>query len=62
MRIPLPDRYERVSLPALERTIRVRVDAAYSGRRFARAHCQWVIATVAGLGGGVGAWIKLIQD
>jgi hypothetical protein len=62
MRIPLPDRDERVSLPALERTVRVRVDAAYSGRRFIRAHWQWVIATAAGLGGAVGAWIKLIQD
>jgi hypothetical protein len=62
MRIPLSDRDERVSLPALERTIRVRVDAAYSGRRFVRAHWQWVAATLVGLGGAVGAWIKLFQD
>lgn len=62
MRIPLPDRDERVSLPALERTIRVRVDAAYGGRRFVSAHWQWVLATLAGLGGAVGAWIKLFQD
>ena len=62
MRIPLPDRDERVSLPALERTVRVRVDAAYGGRRFIRAHWQWVVATAAGLGGAVGAWIKLLQD
>ncbi len=62
MRIPLSDREERVSLPALERTIRVRVDATYSGRRFVRAHWQWIAATVAGLGGALGAWIKLFQD
>jgi hypothetical protein len=62
MRIPLPDRDERVSLPALERTVRVKVDAAYGGRRFIRAHWQWVVATAAGLGGAVGAWIKLLQD
>jgi hypothetical protein len=62
MRIPLPDRDERVSLPALERTIRVRVDPAYGGRRFIRAHWQWVLATAAGLGGAVGAWIRLFQD
>ena len=55
MRIPLPDRDERVSLPALEKTIRVHVDAAYSGRRFIRAHWQWVAATLAGLGGALGA-------
>jgi len=61
MRIPLPDRDERVSLPVLERTIRVRVDAAYGGRRFVRAHWQWVVATLAGLGGAVGAWIKLFS-
>ena len=61
MRIPLPEGDERVSLPALERTIRVRVDAAYSGRRFVRAHWQWVVATLAGLGGAIGAWIKLLQ-
>ena len=62
MRIPLPDRDERVSLPALERTVRVKVDAAYGGRRFIHAHWQWVVATAAGLGGAVGAWIKLLQD
>ncbi|WP_159081490.1 zinc ribbon domain-containing protein [Nocardioides sediminis] len=62
MRVPLPDRDERVSLPALERTVRVRVDPAYGGRRFIRAHWQWVLATAAGLGGAVGAWIRLFQD
>jgi hypothetical protein len=62
MRVPLPDRDERVSLPALERTVRVRVDPAYGGRRFIRAHWQWILATAAGLGGAVGAWIRLFQD
>ena len=62
MRIPLSDREERVSLPVLERTVEVEVDAAWSGRRFVRAHWQWVAATLAGLGGAIGAWIKLFQD
>jgi hypothetical protein len=62
MRIPLPDRAdERVSLPVLEQIVRVRVDPAYSGRRFVRTHWQWLVATVAGLGGAIAAWLKLVQ-
>ncbi len=62
MRIPLPDHAdERVSLPVLERTVRVQVDPAYSGRRFVRTHWQWLAATVAGLGGAIAAWLKLFQ-
>ncbi|HEX6150569.1 hypothetical protein [Nocardioides sp.] len=62
MRIPLPDHpNERVSLPVLERTVRVRVDPSYSGRRFVRTHWQWLAATVVGLGGAIAAWLKLFQ-
>ncbi len=62
MRIPLPDHPdERVSLPVLERTVRVRVAPTYSGRRFVRTHWQWLAATAAGLGGAIAAWLKLFQ-
>lgn len=63
MRVPLPDRPdERVSLPVLERTVHVRVDPAYSGRRFVRTHWKWLVATIAGLGGAIATWLKLFQD
>ncbi len=62
MRIPMPDHPdERVSLPVLERTVRVRVDPTYSGRRFVRTHWQWLAATAAGLGGAIAAWLRLFQ-
>jgi hypothetical protein len=49
------------SVPVLERSIRIRVSMAYSTRRFVAGNWQWLIATVAGLGGGIAAWIALFH-
>jgi serine/threonine protein kinase len=51
----------RRSVPVLERSIRIRVSMAYSTRRFVAGNWQWLIATVAGLGGGIAAWIALFH-
>ncbi len=62
MRIPIQGRPdERVSVPVVERSVRVRVNAGYNTRRFIRAHWQWCLVTIAGLGGAIGAWLKLFQ-
>ncbi|HLM22174.1 MAG TPA: toll/interleukin-1 receptor domain-containing protein [Propionibacteriaceae bacterium] len=60
MRIPLPDRPdERVSAPVLERDIRVTVDPYYSGQQFVAKNWQWLVGAAVGLGGAIGAWLKL---
>lgn len=62
MRIPLDNRAdERVSVPVLERDIRVTVDARYSMNHFLRENWRWCLATLAGLGGALAAWLKLFQ-
>ena len=60
MRIPLPDRPdERVSAPVLERDIQVTVDAYYNARQFVSRNWQWLLGIGVGLGGAIGAWLKL---
>jgi hypothetical protein len=62
MRIPLPNRPdEKVSVPVLEREIRVAVDPRYTVQHFIRQNWQWCLATFAGLGGALAAWLKLIH-
>jgi DNA polymerase II small subunit/DNA polymerase delta subunit B len=62
MRIPLPDRPdERVSIPVLERQIHVVIDPRYGSQQFLKRNWQWLIATLAGLGGAVAAWLKLFR-
>lgn len=62
MRIPLPDRPdERVSIPVLERHIHVVIDPRYGSQQFLKRNWQWLIATLAGLGGAVAAWLKLFR-
>lgn len=51
----------RRSLPVLEWPVRIRVDVPYNTRRFVASNWQWLIATVAGLGGAIAAWITLIH-
>lgn len=48
-----------MSVPVLERSVRVRVDAVYGSKQFLRKNWQWLVATAAGLAGVVTAWIKL---
>ena len=50
---------ETLSVPVLERSVRVRVDPVYGSRQFLGKNWQWLIATAAGLAGVVTAWIKL---
>lgn len=60
MRIPIANRSdETMSVPVLERSVRVRVDAVYGSKQFLRKNWQWLVATAAGLAGVVTAWIKL---
>ena len=49
------------SMPVLEREIRIQVDVSYSTRRFLASNWQWLIATVAGFGGGIAAWMALFH-
>jgi hypothetical protein len=56
MRIPLLDRPdERISIPVLERHIQVVIDPRYGSQQFLKRNWQWLIATLAGLGGAVAA-------
>jgi hypothetical protein len=60
MRIPVTGRPdERISVPVLERSVRVTVDPIYGSKQFLSKNWQWLIATTAGLAGVVTAWIKL---
>ena len=62
MRIPIPNRGdERVSVPVVERDVRVSVDPRYGAKQFLRENWQWCLATLAGLGGALAAWFKLFQ-
>jgi len=52
----------RLNVPALERTIRVRVAPLYAGRSFVQQNWKWMIGTaiaVGAMGSGVAAWLKL---
>lgn len=51
----------RIAVPVLEREIQIRVDIAYSTRRFVGNNWQWLIATILGLGGGLAAWVAFIH-
>ena len=58
MRIPIPGlSEERVSIPVLERHIHVVIDARYGSQQFLKRNWQWLIATLAGLGGALAAWL-----
>lgn len=60
--MPLPGRPdERFAVPVFERIIRVGVDPVYGTRRFVADNWQWLAATALGLGGGLGAWSKLLS-
>lgn len=60
MRIPLRDRPdERVSVPVLEREIRVTIDPRYSTSQFVGQNWKWLVATGVGFGGALTAWLKL---
>ena len=57
---PLANRAdETISVPVLERSVRVRIDPVYGSRQFVGRNWQWLIATSAGLAGAITAWIKL---
>lgn len=65
LRVPLPE-FEGTggglrSVPVLEQAIRIRVDVSYGARRFLVSNWQWLVATAAGLGGGIAAWITLVH-
>jgi hypothetical protein len=62
MRIPLPGRDdERITVPVIERKIKVQVDLVYSSRRFVGKNWQWLAGTAIGLGGAIAAWIELFH-
>lgn len=62
MRLDLPNQKEgKVSVPAIERSVRVEVDIAYQARRFASNNWQWLAATILGLAGTVTAWLALFK-
>jgi hypothetical protein len=62
MRIPLPDRAdEKISIPVVEREVRVTVDPLYGIRQFLLKNWQWLVPTLAGLGGAIAAWLKLFH-
>ncbi|WP_327634533.1 hypothetical protein OHB24_31735 [Kribbella sp. NBC_00482] len=62
MRIPIQDRSdERVSIPVLERQIRVAIDTRYSSQQFLKRNWQWLIVTLIGFAGAVTAWLKLVR-
>jgi hypothetical protein len=51
----------RISVPVVERSIRIRVSVSYGARRFLAGNWQWLVGTAIGLGGGVAAWIALFH-
>jgi hypothetical protein len=60
MRVPIANRPdETISVPVLERSVRVRIDPVYGSRQFVGKNWQWLIATTAGLAGAITAWVKL---
>jgi hypothetical protein len=52
----------RIAIPVLEREIKIRVDIGFSTRRFVTTNWQWLIATIAGFGGALVAWIELFHS
>ena len=46
-------------MPVLEQSIHVSVDPAYRIKQFIRKNWQWLVATIAGLGAAIAAWVKL---
>jgi hypothetical protein len=62
MRVPVEGHEDvRRSLPALERSVRIRVSPAYAAGQFARSNWQWMVATGVAIGGGVATWVKLLH-
>jgi hypothetical protein len=62
LRIDSPSvRDGRISVPVLEKQIRIQVDVVYGTRRFVRANWQWLIASMLGLGGALAAWAALLH-
>jgi pSer/pThr/pTyr-binding forkhead associated (FHA) protein len=62
LRIPFAGRSdERIAVPVLERTIKVRVDPVYGGKQFVGKNWQWIAATSVGLGGAITAWVKVFN-
>jgi hypothetical protein len=51
----------RQSIPILERKIRIRVSVRYGTRHFLAGNWRWLIATAAGLGGTIAAWVALFH-
>lgn len=49
------------SIPVVEREIRISINFGYGARRFFAGNWQWLIATAAGFGGGIGAWVALLH-
>jgi hypothetical protein len=50
-----------LTVRVLERKIRIRVSVRYSTRRFLVSNWQWLIATAAGLGAGITAWVEFFH-
>jgi hypothetical protein len=50
-----------IAVPAFDRGIRVEVDVAYGIRRFFGTNWQWIVGTLVGLGGAIGAWLALFH-
>jgi hypothetical protein len=62
LRIDSPSvRDGRISVPVLEKQIRIQVDVVYGTRRFVTANWQWLIASVIALGGALAAWAALVR-
>jgi hypothetical protein len=62
MLIEVSDRRDDwASIPVLEREIRVAVDPRYTMQYFVQRNWQWCLATLAGLGGAIAAWSKLVS-
>ena len=61
LRINSPVTGGNVTVPVLERPIRIRVDIALTAHRFLVKNWQWLIATILGLGGALATWITLVH-
>jgi Caspase domain len=65
LRVALPRVAElggaQLSVPVLERDIRIRINVPYGTRRFLVGNWQWLVGTAVGLGGCLAAWIALVH-